>query len=145
MSRNYRQKRKQMSEINIVPYVDVMLVLMVIFMVTTPLITEGVSVSLPKAQARVISQKSSPPMIVSVDKSGRYYLNIAQNNKSPISPRDLTVRIAAELQTDPKRPVLVRGDAEVDYGRVMGAMVLLQQAGADSVGLMTSAPESSEG
>jgi biopolymer transport protein TolR len=130
-----------MAEINIVPYVDVMLVLMVIFMVTAPLITEGVNVNLPKAQARVIPQKNTPPLIVSVDKDGRYYLNVAQNNKTPISSRDLTVRIAAELQSDPKRPVMVRGDAEVDYGRVMGAMVLLQQAGANSVGLMTAAPD----
>jgi len=140
-TRNYRAKRRQMAEINIVPYVDVMLVLMVIFMVTAPLITEGVNVNLPKAQARVIPQKNTPPLIVSVDKDGRYYLNVAQNNKTPISSRDLTVRIAAELQSDPKRPVMVRGDAEVDYGRVMGAMVLLQQAGANSVGLMTAAPD----
>jgi len=141
LPRNFRNSRRQVAEINIVPYVDVMLVLLVIFMVTAPLLTEGVMVNLPKATARVLPQKNTPPLIVSVDKDGRYYLNVAQNNKSPLSPRDLTVRIAAELQNDPQRAVLVRGDSEVDYGRVVGAMVLLQQAGATSVGLMTSMPD----
>lgn len=139
--RNFRGSRRQMAEINIVPYVDVMLVLLVIFMVTAPLLTEGVNVNLPQASARVLPQKATPPLVVSVDKGGRYYLNVAHDNKKPMTPRDLTMRIASELQSDPKRAVLVRGDAEVDYGRVVGAMVLLQQAGAVSVGLMTSSPD----
>jgi len=122
---------------NVVPYVDVMLVLLVIFMTTAPLLLQGVEVDLPNAKAKVISQKSEPPMVVSVDKTGNYYLNIADKPKSPITDKDLLIRIAAELTRAPKRAVLVKGDKAVDYGKVVQAMTLLQQAGAPSVGLMT--------
>jgi biopolymer transport protein TolR len=129
--------RKLNAEMNVVPYVDVMLVLLVIFMATAPLIMQGVDVELPSAKAKLIDQKSEPPMIVSVDQRGLYYLNISEKPQTPIELEHLLVRVAAELQRTPKRPVLVKGDKRVDYGKVVAAMGYLQQAGAGTVGLMT--------
>jgi biopolymer transport protein TolR len=129
-----------MAEINVVPYIDVMLVLLVIFMITTPLLSQGVKVDLPKATAQALAS-AKEPLIVSVDAQGNYYLNISQNPNQPIDPITLSNRISAELQAATQqgetRSVLVKGDAHVDYGKVMDAMVLLQQAGAPSVGLVT--------
>lgn len=133
----YNRVKRLSSEMNVVPYVDVMLVLLVIFMTTAPLLLQGVEVDLPSAKAKVITQKPEPPMIVSIDKSGNYYLNIADKPKSSITPKSLVIRVAAELARDPKRSLLVKGDKDVDYGSVVQAMALLQQAGAPSVGLMT--------
>ncbi len=133
MNKRYA-KRKLVSDINIVPYVDVMLVLLVIFMVTAPLLTQGVQIDLPVAKAEVMPQDEKPPLVVSVDGQGNLYLDQA---KDPIDPTTLTVKIQAALQRDPKRAVLVRGDKSVDYGKVMGAMVLLKNAGVAKVGLMT--------
>lgn len=135
--RQTRQKRKVVAEINVVPYVDVMLVLLVIFMITTPLLTTGVDVHLPKAQAKTIQPRQEEPLVVTVDAQGKYYLNVALYPKRPIDLQSLSLRIAAELQRSPKRPVLVRGDKTVPYGQVVQAMVHLQQAGAASVGLVT--------
>jgi biopolymer transport protein TolR len=137
-------RRRPIAEINVVPYIDVMLVLLVIFMITTPLLSQGVKVDLPKAQAQALSAKKSEPIIVSVDAQGNYYLNIASNPAQPIPAITLKKRVAAELaasaQSDQQRPVLVKGDKNVDYGKVVQAMVMLQQAGAESVGLMTETP-----
>ena len=132
-----KQKRnKPLSEINVVPYIDVMLVLLVIFMITAPLLSQGVDVNLPEARAKMLTQNKEP-IIVSIDKSGNYYLNIASNPSAVIAQDSLENRIASELKQDPKRQVLVKGDKEVDYGKVVSAMVLLQRAGAPSVGLIT--------
>jgi biopolymer transport protein TolR len=140
MMLNRSQSKRRMAEINIVPYVDVMLVLLVIFMITTPLLTQGVNVDLPQATAKALPPKPQLPLVVTVAKDGRYYLNVATDPKAPISVDALTVRIAAELHRDPKRPVLVRGDREVNYGKVVTAMVVLQEAGAPNVGLVTEEP-----
>lgn len=134
------RRRPLVAEMNVVPYVDVMLVLLVIFMVTTPLLTEGVEVALPKAQANVISSEEQTPIVLSVNAKGEYYLNIADNPKAPISKEDILHRVAAQLKNDPDRKVLVKGDEHVDYGAVIHAMVLLQAAGAESVGLLTENP-----
>jgi biopolymer transport protein TolR len=127
-------KRSIMSEINIVPYVDVMLVLLVIFMVTAPLLTQGVHVDLPQAKAETISQDQKPPLVITVDTHGNLYLN---QEKDPIDRDTLAVKVQAALRLDPQRAVLVRGDTSVAYGKVVGAMVLLKHAGAPKVGLMT--------
>lgn len=132
-----RKTRKLNAEMNVVPYVDVMLVLLVIFMTTAPLLLQGVDVDLPSASAKALPQKSEPPIIVSVDKHGTYFLNINEESKKPIAEQELVIRIAAELSRSPKRPLLVKGDKNVDYGRVVEVMALLQQAGAASVGLVT--------
>lgn len=135
------RKRRAIAEINVVPYIDVMLVLLVIFMVTAPLLTQGVKIDLPHAAAQTLSDDTHP-IIVSVDAEGRYYLNIDLHPEKPMDPNDLAVRVSAELQISGQKgetppPVLIKGDAGVDYGSVVKAMVLLQEAGASSVGLMT--------
>lgn len=137
-----RERKRPMAEINVVPYIDVMLVLLLIFMITAPLLTEGVQVNLPQAQAKAISQEKLEPIVLSVDSQGLFYLNVSEHPDQPMEPDQLANRVAAELQVAQKagkeRPVMVKGDQAVDYGKVMQAMVLLQAAGAKSVGLVTS-------
>lgn len=146
MNINNRNRRRPIAEINVVPYIDVMLVLLIIFMVTTPLLSQGVKVDLPKAKAQALSAKQKEPIIVSVDAQGNYYLNIAADANKPIAPIVLQNRVTAELnqaqQAGEQRQVFVKGDKNVDYGKVVQAMVVLQQAGAQSVGLMTESPNS---
>lgn len=132
---------KPVAEINIVPYVDVMLVLLVIFMITAPLLTQGVQVDLPKATASVIDKKQDEPLVLTVDKVGNYFLNISANPTQPMMPADLSLQVAAALKRNPERDVLVRGDDQVAYGQVVSAMVVLQEAGAPHVGLVTTPPE----
>lgn len=132
-----RSRRKPMSEINIVPYIDVMLVLLVIFMITAPLLQQGVNVQLPQAKAKVLSAQEKMPVIVSVDAQGRYFLNISQQPTQPISNSALTQAIQSALKTNPQRTVLVKGDQQANYGNVVNAMALLQQAGVNDVGLLT--------
>lgn len=132
---------KPMSEINVVPFIDVMLVLLVIFMITAPLLTQGVKVDLPKTQAKAIAEQQKEPLIITVDAKGQFYYNLSDKPNQPITARALSHLVETTLQTpqgdQPQRPVLVRGDQGVNYGKVMEAMVLLQQAGAKSVGLIT--------
>lgn len=130
-----------MAEINVVPFIDVMLVLLVIFMITTPLLTQGVKVALPKTSAKALPPDQKEPLIVTVDMAGNFYLNVAQKPSQPLTERMLTYLAGQELaqQKDEQRPVLVRGDKNVNYGKVIQAMVILQQAGAKSVGLITDA------
>ncbi|SRR5579883_887593 len=133
--------RRLMSDINVVPFIDVILVLLIIFMVTTPLLTQGVKVELPKTQASALPEQKKEPLIVTVDAVGNFYLNLADKPNQPLTARNLTYLVTTQLSTQQnggeQRPVLVRGDKNVNYGKVMEAMVLLQQAGAKSVGLIT--------
>lgn len=130
-----------MAEINVVPFIDVMLVLLVIFMITTPLLTQGVKVELPKTSAKALPPDQKEPLIVTVDMAGNFYLNVAEKPSQPLTERMLTYLAGQELaqQKEDQRPVLVRGDKNVNYGKVIQAMVILQQAGAKSVGLITDA------
>lgn len=130
-----------MSEINVVPYIDVMLVLLVIFMVTAPLITQGVKVDLPQADAEVISAATSEPVIITVDQFGDLYLDVGEAKHRPVDRETLLARLSAVFKHNPRVPIMIRGDAAVDYGRVVEAMVLAQAAGAPSVGLITTPPE----
>lgn len=143
-----RTRRKTLSEINIVPYIDVMLVLLVIFMITTPLLSQGVKVNLPQAKAKALSPEQNIPLIVSVDAKGRFYLNKASNPEAPLTSKQLVVRIAAELSLAKEKgqhpAVLVKGDKDAEYGQVVGAMVLLQHAGVNEVGLMTKDPQETQ-
>tara|TARA_R110000868_G_scaffold144960_4_gene364546 strand:- start:69049 stop:69492 length:444 start_codon:yes stop_codon:yes gene_type:complete len=134
---NHRQKRKPISDINIVPYIDVMLVLLVIFMITAPLLQQGVNVNLPQANAKVLSAKERMPAIVSVNKKGQLFLNTSSNPNIPVTNQALTKAVQSMLQKNPKRTILVKGDTDTNYGNVVKAMVLLQQAGVKDVGLMT--------
>lgn len=132
------QKRKLMGEINVVPYIDVMLVLLVIFMVTAPLLTQGVKVELPKAGAEPIPDvPDHMPLIVSVDVEGNLYINTGDDEDSPKSGKVIAAHVGAVLRNRPDTPVLVKADRAVPYGNVVGAMVLLQQGGADAIGFVT--------
>ncbi len=132
------QKRKLMGEINVVPYIDVMLVLLIIFMVTAPLLTQGVKVELPKAGAEPIADiPNHPPLVLSVDADGNLYINVGDDEDTPLSAKDIVARTGAVLRNRPETPVLIKADRAVQYGFVVGAMVLLQQGGADHVGFVT--------
>ena len=134
------KKRRAVSEINVVPYIDVMLVLLIIFMITAPIVQQGVEIELPQASANSLPPDQQEPVILSVNKSGEYYLNIGDNLKDPVSEETVINRISLVLKQKPQIPVLVRGDKDADYGSVMTAMVLLQSAGVEKVGLMTEQP-----
>lgn len=136
-----RKRRKPVAEINVVPYIDVMLVLLIIFMVTAPLITQGVKVELPKASAEPLSEDSKPPLVASVDAEGNYYLNQNTDPDQPISAQEVATLVAAQLQVEPNTPVMVNGDGAVSYNQIVQLMVLLQRAGVPSVGLMTDSSE----
>jgi biopolymer transport protein TolR len=132
-----RVKKKPMAEINVVPYIDVMLVMLVIFMITAPLLNQGVDVDLPEADAEPMDEQQQDPLVLTVDAEGRYFLNVGGDPEQPVDADALVMRTAAVLRQRPKTAVLVRGDASVDYGDVVSAMALLQQAGAAKVGLVT--------
>ena len=132
------QKRRLMGEINVVPYIDVMLVLLIIFMVTAPLLTQGIKVELPKAGAEPIEDVSdSRPLVLSVDAAGNLYLDVGDDEDEPMAASDIVQRVGIVLRNKPETPVLVKADRAVQYGYVVGAMVLLQQGGADKVGFVT--------
>lgn len=144
MRRSKRSKNKPVSEINVVPYIDVMLVLLVIFMITAPMLSQGVKVDLPKVASENLAPAEREPIIVSVNQQGELFLNVSEQPETPIAPNDLTVRVAAELtlakQNNEHLPVLVKGDQGVAYGKVVEAMGLLKSAGAEQVGLLTESP-----
>jgi biopolymer transport protein TolR len=134
------RRRKLMGEINVVPYIDVMLVLLIIFMITAPLLKEGIKVDLPSAGAKPIDPaflQKHEPLIVTIDARGQLYVNFGPNPDKPASETTVSARTAALLRRDPQTPVLVKADTTVPYGAVAHAMVVLQRAGADKVGLLT--------
>ena len=136
-----RSKRRPMSEINVVPYIDVMLVLLIIFMVTAPMLMQGVKVDLPEASADPVENQDSEPLIVSVNASGELFLNVGGNEKQVLSLPTIQDRVAKVMRANKTKPVLIWGDAAVPYGNVVEVMVALQAAGAPSVGLVTEDPE----
>ena len=141
MSRQRRQRRRPMSEINVVPYIDVMLVLLIIFMITAPLLTQGVNVDLPQADSAPLPAEADDPVVVSVNREGELFIDVGEGKNEPLDEETLVTRVAAVIKYKPKTPILVRGDRNVDYGRVVQAMVLIQAAGVPNVGLITETPE----
>jgi len=141
MAQTAYRRRKLVAEINVVPYIDVMLVLLIIFMVTAPLLQQGVDVDLPTAPANPLDVDSPEPIVISVDKAGLMYLNIASAPESSIDATSLIEQVQKALRKQPKRPVMVRGDANGPYQNVVRTLVLLQQANVDSVGLVTDPEE----
>lgn len=131
------KKRRLMGDINVVPYIDVMLVLLIIFMVTAPLLTPGIEVELPKAGAGALSDANNIPVVISVDQAGNLYINVGDNEEQPASAEDIVNRTRIILTEKPGTPVLVKADRRVEYGYVVGAMVLLQRGGAENVGFVT--------
>jgi biopolymer transport protein TolR len=134
------KKRRAVCEINVVPYIDVMLVLLIIFMITAPVVQQGVEIELPQLAANSLPPEQLEPVILTVSKTGEYYLNIGDNLAKPLSDEVVANRVALILKQKPRTPILVRGDKDVNYGSVTMAMVLLQSAGVEKVGLMTEQP-----
>jgi len=130
--------RRLMGDINVVPYIDVMLVLLIIFMITAPLLTQGVKVNLPKAHAEPLpANEAKDPVVLSVDAQGQLFLNIAADPHAALDSDAVLAQVTAALQGAPDRAVIVKADKSVSYGVVMQAMVLLQRAGASKVGMAT--------
>lgn len=134
------KKRRPMAEINVVPYIDVMLVLLIIFMITAPLLNLGVEIELPQSNAAPMDADSEP-LIVNVIENGDLYLSIGGESEL-IDSQSLQTKVAAILRRNPEVPVLIGGDQNVGYGVIYDVMVLLQQAGAEKVGLMSDPLES---
>ncbi len=131
------QRRRPMSEINVVPYIDVSLVLLIIFMVTAPMLQTGVDVELPQAAARTVQPDERPPVIVSIKADGSLYLDPGNQTDAPVAETAVAGRIRDILRGKPGLAVLIRGDRKVDYGRVVTLMAALKKAGVERVGLMT--------
>jgi biopolymer transport protein TolR len=138
-----------MSEINVVPYIDVMLVLLVIFMATAPLLTQGVQVDLPNAPSEPISDTQDDPLVVSMREDGAIFVNLGIQNADDEDTRvtiySLSDQVEKILRARPDVPVYVKADEKLAYGNVVRVMTVLQQAGATSVGLITDPPELFDG
>jgi biopolymer transport protein TolR len=140
MAATGKRGRRLMGEINVVPYIDVMLVLLIIFMVTAPLLTQGVQVDLPKAAANPVIDQKRQPLVVSIDREGRWYLNVGDHKTAPIEEAALSDGVRVVLGRDAQTPVLLKADQSVPYGTVVRTMVLLQHAGATRIGFLTDPP-----
>lgn len=137
-----RKKRRPVAEINVVPYIDVMLVLLIIFMATAPLITHGVKVDLPKmSESDLVETKEAPPIIASIDAEGRYYVSVGTDPEAPMDAVEVAAVIKLKLQQNPDTPVLIKGSGRVSYQEVLLLMDFLKNAGVPSVGLMTKSFE----
>ena len=134
------RRRRMLAEINVVPYIDVMLVLLVIFMVTAPMLMQGVEVDLPDADAAPVKDQDAEPLIVSINDRGELFLNQGANEKQALELATIRQRVAAVLRRTPDKPVLVWGSPKVAYGDVVVVMTALQEAGAPKVGLVTESP-----
>lgn len=142
------RRRRLIGEINVVPYIDVMLVLLVIFMVTAPMLTLGIKVRLPEASAEPIpptAAKDPPPLVLSIDARGRWFLSVGRQPDQPIDDKTATARATAVLRRYPDVQVLVKGDARVPYGRVIEAMAMLQRSGAKRIGFLTDPLDTASG
>ncbi|NQY51681.1 MAG: protein TolR [Piscirickettsiaceae bacterium] len=137
--RNKFQRKKLITDINVVPYIDVMLVLLIIFMITVPMLIQGVNVNLPQANTNIVDglEHNSELLVVSVNAEGKFYVAAGKKQKQPIDAEELVIKVAAVLRRRPDTFVMVKGDRSVNYGQVITVMSLLQQAGASSVGLLT--------
>lgn len=139
-----RGKRRLAAEMNVVPYIDVMLVLLVIFMVTAPLLTQGIDVELPQTNSQSIPDPDEP-LTLYVDARGRYFLDVGTERSLPVSDEQVVQRVGAVLRNKPQTMVLVRADKAVAYERVANGMSLLQAAGASKLGFVTEAPTPNAG
>ncbi|OUU80572.1 MAG: protein TolR [Gammaproteobacteria bacterium TMED78] len=132
--------RRLVAEINVVPYIDVMLVLLIIFMVTAPLLTQGIKVDLPDAASEPLEPsflENNEPLVLSIDNQGSFYLNVGDKEDEPIDNQTVTLRTAAIITRNPNTPILVNADRSISYDKLVEGMVLLQQGGADQIGFIT--------
>jgi len=143
--RHKGKRKKPMSEINVVPYIDVMLVLLVIFMATAPLVTQGVKVDLPKKPSDAIADVQDDPLVVSIREDGALFMNLgvrdSQDSGQRVTVYALEEQAGKIIRARPDIPVYLRADKDLDYGAVVDVMSVLQSAGAESVGLITDPPE----
>jgi len=130
------KKRRMNAEMNVVPYIDVMLVLLIIFMVTAPLLTQGIEVELPATDGQQMTQ-GDEPITLSVNRDGEFFLNVGDNKDSPLSEEDIRARAGAIVRNKPQEMFLVEGDAKVPYESVARAMAILQSAGVQKIGFVT--------
>ena len=137
------RKRKLVSDINVVPYIDVMLVLLVVFMVSAPLMVQGILLNLPEASNEPLPREQQDPLIISVDSKGQFYLEIQSSQNEPLALIQLSEKISSILKVNPSLQVVVRGDGQVEYQRIISLMSELQNTGVDNVGLITSPSRSS--
>lgn len=135
------RRRKPMGEINVVPYIDVTLVLLIIFMITTPLLQTGVKVDLPQAESAVVEQKNDPPLIITIKEQGQYYIMVGEKEQVQLEPEEIDSRVRAVLTEKPDTQVLIEADKGVDYGTVVTVMAGLKNVGVPNVGLMTKSVE----
>ncbi|ALM52626.1 protein TolR [Halomonas huangheensis] len=139
---NRRGRSKPMGEINVVPFIDVMLVLLVIFMITAPMLTQGVKVDLPQVASEPIEDtENKDPIIVSVDRDGQYFIALG-GDETQVSLEEISDRVIILLERNPGTPVMVRGDRNVAYGQIVTLMSTLQVAGVENVGLISEPPPS---
>ncbi len=132
-----RKQRKINAEINVVPYIEVMTVLLVIFMLTSPMLTQGVDVNLPQVGSDAVETDDEEPLVITVDREGQYYINVGGDDRVPISREEVASRVGKVLASAPQKLLLVRGDRDASYDKVIQLMGMLQQVGATSVGLVT--------
>ncbi len=137
VERGRRRKSRTVAEINVVPYIDVMLVLLVIFIATAPVVMQGVTVDLPQAEAEAMNEDQRTPIIATVDRAGQYFVSVDTQNVKIPDLNTVSKVVAEELRKDPTRPVVVQGDAQVAYDSVIQLMNALKQGGVESVGLVT--------
>lgn len=135
-----RKKRRSMSEINVVPYIDVTLVLLIIFMITAPLVTQSVQIELPQAPSQVVDSSENEPVNVTVDRAGQIYVDIGDNPDQPVDEQTLVTRVSAVMKYKPDTQIYVGGDKGAEYGAVVRALTALTSAGVQSVGLRTDPP-----
>jgi biopolymer transport protein TolR len=138
---NRGKNRGLISDINVVPYIDVMLVLLVIFMITAPLLSQGIVINLPDVPADPLEAALSDPLVLSVDSEGRFYLNFGGDAETAIDESTVVERAGAALRRNADVPMFVRGDEGAAHGRVMHGFALLKQAGANQVVLVTEVPD----
>lgn len=142
---NRSGKSKPMAEINVVPFIDIMLVLLVVFMITAPMLTQGVQVELPQVSSQPIeSQEDNDPIVISVDREGEYFITLGEDSTA-VSLDEMSQRVMTILQRRPGTPVMVRGDRNVPYGQVVVLMSTLQGAGVANVGLLSEPSQDGEG
>ena len=137
-----RRRRTLLSEINVVPYIDVMLVLLVVFMIAAPLMVQGVLVNLPETLSEPLPREKSDPLIISIKSEGTFFLETQATKNTPLGLDEISIQVEKILKANPSLQVVVRGDGGVKYQKVMELMSVLQASGAEDVGLITQPPSS---
>jgi len=137
-----RRRRTLLSEINVVPYIDVMLVLLVVFMIAAPLMVQGVLVNLPETLSEPLPREKNDPLIISIKSEGTFFLETQATKNTPLGLDEISIQVEKILKANPSMQVVVRGDGGVKYQKVMELMSVLQASGAEDVGLITQPPTS---